>query len=301
MRRASTGRSPTVRRPAEQPRPRGAGQDRAVERRRGELRDPVGGAADEEHVGARRLREVAVDGQEQGVVRAGPAGLEPGVDVVGAGRRLERGERILRVAPDRGWRRGAGRPPGGRPAPRSTGQAWIDERGRDRLVRRQHAARRDTAPRVTVIRMDASPSGPSRPSAASSAAMPAAEARVRRPSGSSMSSPSAERRSRARCSASSVGRPAARAERLEHAVAELEAAVEDRQVRRVGRQELAVDPDVPRRRVIALTRPPRPPMAPSGPRALATVSSHSAAGSLRQVMPPPTWRVRRRRRRRRCG
>jgi branched-chain amino acid aminotransferase len=30
------------------------------------------------------------------------------------------------------------------------------------------------------------------------------------------------------------------------------------------------------------------PIAPSGPLALATVSSHSAAGSLRHVMPPPT-------------
>ena len=37
-----------------------------------------------------------------------------------------------------------------------------------------------------------------------------------------------------------------------------------------------------------------PPIAPSGPRALATVSSHSAAGSLPQVMPPPTCRVSRR-------
>ena len=35
----------------------------------------------------------------------------------------------------------------------------------------------------------------------------------------------------------------------------------------------------------------RPSIAPSGPRAFATVSSHSSAGSLRQVIPPPTWSV----------
>ena len=58
-------------------------------------------------------------------------------------------------------------------------------------------------------------------------------------------------------------------------------------------QERAVDPDVrPRaRRPRRVTRTSRAPIAPSGPRALATVSSHSAAGSLRQVMPPPTWRL----------
>ena len=66
----------------------------------------------------------------------------------------------------------------------------------------------------------------------------------------------------------------------------------DGQVRGVGGQH---DRRRPRRGRRTLTRRPRsPPMAPSGPRALATVSSHSAAGSLPQVMPPPTWRVRRR-------
>ena len=33
------------------------------------------------------------------------------------------------------------------------------------------------------------------------------------------------------------------------------------------------------------------PIDDSGPRALATVSSHSSSGSLRQVIPPPTWSV----------
>jgi hypothetical protein len=37
-----------------------------------------------------------------------------------------------------------------------------------------------------------------------------------------------------------------RPERLEHAVTQLESPVEDRQVPTVGRQELAVDPDVTR-------------------------------------------------------
>ena len=61
---------------------------------------PSAAAADEEQVGARRLGQVVVDGQEQGVVGAGPARLEPRVDVLRPGRRLERGERVLRVAPD---------------------------------------------------------------------------------------------------------------------------------------------------------------------------------------------------------
>src|SRR4029079_8601379 len=41
-------------------------------------------------------------GEEERVSRAGAAALEPRVDVVGARRRLERHERVLRVAPDRG-------------------------------------------------------------------------------------------------------------------------------------------------------------------------------------------------------
>ena len=89
-----------------------------------------------------------------------------------------------------------------------------------------------------------------------------------------MSRPAAERRRRATCSASSVGWPATRAQRLEDAVAELEPAIERRQVQAVGRQEPTVDPDVAGVGHPAST----PPIAPSGPRALTTVSSHSAAG-----------------------
>ena len=205
--RPSTGRSPTRGRPAEQPRPRRAGQDRAVERRRRQLERPVARRRRTRNMLAdRRLGQVAVDGQEQGVVRAGPARLEAGVDVVGAGRRLERRQRVLRVAPD--GRRDEMQPvlevPGRRarrPArPGSTIVAGTTSSGGS-------TPRARNAPRDTVIRIEASPSGPSRPSAASSSAIAAASAvvdvgRQRRCRG-----PSAERCSRARCSASSVGRP----------------------------------------------------------------------------------------------
>ena len=75
------------------------------------------------------------------------------------------------------------------------------------------------------------------------------------------------------------GPAAARAERLEDPVAQLEAPIEDREVGAVGGQQPAVDPDVPgavRHRQATST----PPIAVSGPRAFATVSSHSAPGSL---------------------
>ena len=112
-----------------------------------------------------------------------------------------------------------------------------------------------------------------------------------------MSRPSADRRSRATCSASSVGwlartrsvsntpspswKPRSKADRCAP----------------FDGQEAAVDPDAAGRvtagRVTAGAdrhSSSLPPMAPSGPRAFATVSSHSAAGSLFQVIPPPTWR-----------
>ncbi len=86
---------------------------------------------------------------------------------------------------------------------------------------------------------------------------------------------------------------AAYAQRLEDPVTELEPAIERRQVMPVGWQDLAVDPDMGRALAVAHATS-SPPIAPSGPRALATVSSHSAAGSLPQVMPPPTCSVSRR-------
>ena len=74
-----------ARAPRQEPRPGGAGQDRAVERRRRKLRRPVRRRPpDEEDVGGRALGQVAIDRQEQGVVGPGAARLEPGVDVVRA-------------------------------------------------------------------------------------------------------------------------------------------------------------------------------------------------------------------------
>ena len=100
--RALERAQPDPRAPVEQPRSGGAGQDRAIERGRRELEGPSPPAdAHEEDVRRRPLGQVVVDGQEQGVVRAGAARLEPRVDVLRAGRRLERRERVLRVAPDR--------------------------------------------------------------------------------------------------------------------------------------------------------------------------------------------------------
>ena len=92
---------------------------------------------------------------------------------------------------------------------------------------------------------------------------------------------------------------AADAERLEDPVAELEAAIE--RPTGAGRRPAARRPSTQTCPGAAARRVPRSltptstaPIAPSGPRALATVSSHSAAGSLFQVMPPPTWSVSRR-------
>ena len=86
--------------------------------------------------------------------------------------------------------------------------------------------------------------------------------------------------------------PAARPQGLEDAVAQLEAAVEDRQVRPLGRPHRCRRPTrtgAPRRSPLHLRRADRR----QRPARLATVSSHSSCGSLRQVMPPPTWSVRR--------
>ena len=199
----------------------------------------------EEQVRGRRLRQVP---SSSGTARRRrrPSAPRP------ARRRSRRGDVVLSAAsgfsgsrrtvletrwrPRSRWSAGVG----------GTGQAWMTIVGARVLVRRQQTRDRRTTPRETVIRMLASPSGPARPSAASELARFPRASRASRSSGSGIASPAAERRSRATCSASSVGRPAARPERLEHAVAELEAAVERRQVRAVGRQQPAVEPDVAR-------------------------------------------------------
>ena len=256
-------------------------------------RRQLSAAADQEHVRRRRLRQVAVDGQEQRVVGAGAAGLESGVDVVGAGRGLEGRQRVRRVAPD---------------AARDEVQAALEVVGgvggdRPRLDRR--SSRRDLVgrqqARVEDAARDRDPDrgvavGPSRPSAASSSsAIPACEALV--DVGGQRDRQAVRGALQPGDVLVELGRPAAaRAERLEDPVAELEAAVERGQVAAVGGLDPAVDPDVPGRGPSAspghATSRRRSPT--SGPRAFATVSSHSAAGSLRQVIPPPTWSVSRR-------
>ena len=101
---------------------------------------------DEEDVGGRALGQVAVGRQEERVVRAGPARLEPGVDVVGARRGLERRERVGRVAPDgRGDESQAALEVAGR---RGDDRPGLDrDRGRDGLVGRQQTATAERAAR----------------------------------------------------------------------------------------------------------------------------------------------------------
>ena len=76
--RPSTGRSPTRAAQSSSQERVVPGQDRAVERRRRQLSDPVGGATDQEDVGGRALRQVVVDGQEQRVVGARPGAPRAG-------------------------------------------------------------------------------------------------------------------------------------------------------------------------------------------------------------------------------
>ena len=81
-------------------------------------------------------------------------------------------------------------------------------------------------------------------------------------------------------------------QRLEDAVAQLEAAVGRRGA--AGSAAEAIRPLIQTAAPAASRATSTAPIARSGPRALATVSSHSSAGSLRHVIPPPTWSVSRR-------
>ena len=166
MSQPSSGAKADRRRPAQDPVARRSGQDRAG-RAPGVASSP---AADEEHVRRRRLGQVAVGREEQRVVGAGRAGLDAGVDVVGPRRRLQRRQRVLRVAPDAARDEMEPAARGGRRR----------RRHRPRLDRRSSASgcssggsrpRPKNAPRDTVIRTLASPSGPPRPSAASSSSI----------------------------------------------------------------------------------------------------------------------------------
>ena len=57
-------------------------------------------AVDDQHVRGGGFRYTAVRGQEEGVVRAGAFRLEAGVDQLGAGGRLDTGDRGVGVAAD---------------------------------------------------------------------------------------------------------------------------------------------------------------------------------------------------------
>ncbi len=124
----STGRSPTR---APQP----SSHERVVPGRIAQSSDGVASSATPSAPPRTRkmlavvaLGQVAVDGQEQRVVGAGPARLEPRVDVVGARRRLERRQRVGRIAPDRRRDQVQAALEVVRPAAATTGQAWIDDR-----------------------------------------------------------------------------------------------------------------------------------------------------------------------------
>ena len=110
-----------------------------------------------------------------------------------------------------------------------------------------------------------------------------AASRASTSSGRAMSRPSAERCRRARCSASSVGRPA-RARSVSNTPSPSWNPRSNTD--RCGPSAGQDSPSTQTCRWPGHPATSTPPMAPSGPRALATVSSHSAAGSLPQVMPP---------------
>ena len=202
---ASTGRRPTR---SAQP----SSHDRVVPGRIAQSSAGVASSSfavlrvtDEEDVGAGRLGQQALDRQEQRVVRAGAPRLEPGVDVVGTRRRLEHGQRVLRIAADR--RRREVDPLLEMARRRRHDRPRLD---RDRR-RRVHLGWQEAAPVVdTAGHRDPDRGiaiGPSSASAASRSRIPRAR-RSAMSAGSSIPSPSADRPSRATCSSSSVTRPA---------------------------------------------------------------------------------------------
>ena len=151
--RASTGFEPDRRRMRQEPRPGRPDEDRRRSGRGGQR-----SARDEPDVRGRRLAERAVGRQEQGVVGARPGGLELRVDVVGARRRLDPGERRPRVASD-----------GARDRPHASfqelggggayGQAWMTIVGGTSPKPAGSNPRRSSGPRLIVIRSAASPGG----------------------------------------------------------------------------------------------------------------------------------------------
>ena len=183
------------------------------------------------------LGQVPVERQEDRVVRAGPAGLEAREDVVGARGRLQRRQRFLRVVPHGGRDEVqavlemVGRAAAQRAKPGSTIVAATSSAGGSR-------PRPRNGPRLTVMRTmrrRADRRGP-RPRAGRRSPS------IRRPRSAGSGIVEAGGRSaEAGEVLGQLGRPtAADPERLEDAVAELEAAVEDatgrgRQPARCGR------------------------------------------------------------------
>ena len=90
--------------------------------------------------------------------------------------------------------------------------------------------------------------------------------------------------------ARSAGRPARGASRTPRRPAGTRGRTRRCAARRPGRSRPSTQ-TYRRSAVTGRVRTSTAPIDDSGPRALATVSSHSAAGSLRHVIPPPTWRV----------
>ena len=194
----------------------------------------------------------------------------------------------------RGSRRGGGRPRDGRPAsaararPGRRSSASGCSSGGSRPRPKNDAARdRDADAGIAVGPAEAlggeqlvdraAPGARRRRRAAGSRARPpiaAAGRRARRARSAGRRAPGASRRrrrragSRGRTRRGAGRRPARSARRPRRGPAV------------VGRHSARLRADLARRR-----------SPTSGPRAFATVSSHSAAGSLRYVMPPPTWRL----------
>ena len=258
--------------------------------RGGELDDAVRGPADEEHVGCGRLREVPGDREEQRIVRAGATSLEPRVDVVGAAGRLQRHDRVLRIAAH------------GDATSASPRERWSGGRRRDRprldhdrrrevlVARRQEPARppgaaRDGDPDRRVAIGAVEPLGRQQvadPGASSSSTPSVARSRGRRPSagGAPRAPPARSGAHHARAASRRCRRPAGTRGRTRTGAAHLPGGARrrPRRVRAAGACRAHASTSTA-------------PIDDSGPRALAMVSSHSSSGSLRQVIPPPTCSV----------
>ena len=286
-RSASRAGSPSARRAGwrEEPVPGRAGEDPGAARRRDQLVRAGCARHDRGDVRGRRLGDPPVGGQDQGVVRPGARRLELGEDVVRPRRRLHPGERVGRVASldggheaqarreQRGGRSVVRATPGRRPSAR--GPASRPGAGRDPGGAAGHGDpnaphHRARSPRPLPRSLRPAPH-PGSPAAGSPA-------------------PASPSRRRSRWSSSSIGLP-----RRTRSVSKTPSpSWKPRSVTARAAAPAGDQPSIdPRLRVAHGTSSPSmiAPIARRGPRAFARVSSHSAAGSLRQVIPPPTWSV----------